>query len=183
MVMLGALLRRYVEGDKEGFRVSAAPMRSSSAFPAHCLRWGACGVIQMQPASGGRESTAMPACMQEAMTAEADSLARTSFGPTMLRAIGRCYVSQVPCSWPHPGSSFQAHSAETCMPEERSISMGLIGVSANSGGDPRGQLLRGLPGGHEVQGPQPEEPDARGRPRAQGASSLIHTCCSSCDSL
>lgn len=33
--------------------------------------------------------------VQEAMTAEADELARTSFGPIMLRAIGRCYVSQV----------------------------------------------------------------------------------------
>ncbi|KAK9917625.1 hypothetical protein WJX75_006600 [Coccomyxa subellipsoidea] len=50
VVMLNALLRRYVEGDEQGFR--------------------------------------------EAMVAEADSLARTPFGPTMLRAIGRTYRSQ-----------------------------------------------------------------------------------------
>ncbi|CAL8463305.1 g2839 [Coccomyxa elongata] len=50
VVMLNALLRRYVEGDVEGFR--------------------------------------------EAMTAEADSLAQTPFGPTMLRAIGQTYRSQ-----------------------------------------------------------------------------------------
>ncbi len=33
-------------------------------------------------------------CAQEAMIAEADSLAQTPFGPTMLRAIGRTYRSQ-----------------------------------------------------------------------------------------
>ena len=35
--------------------------------------------------------------MQEAMSAEADSLARTSCGPTILQTIGRCYISQVCC--------------------------------------------------------------------------------------
>ncbi|EIE18163.1 DnaJ-domain-containing protein [Coccomyxa subellipsoidea C-169] len=50
VVMLNALLRRYVEGDEQGFR--------------------------------------------EAMVAEADSLAQTPFGPTMLRAIGGTYRSQ-----------------------------------------------------------------------------------------
>ena len=39
------------------------------------------------------------------MAAEADELARTSFGPTMLRAIGRCYVSQV------AGGTRHAHNA------------------------------------------------------------------------
>jgi hypothetical protein len=76
------------------------------------------------------------------MAAEADSLARTSFGPTMLRAIGRCYISQVPCSCPLWGFG-NLIQAMVCKPKEPTMFACVVTGKfiAHAGGDPPGQLL------------------------------------------
>jgi hypothetical protein len=123
--MLNALLRRYVEGDQEGFKVYFL-FSSAEDFPfsmviipilpselKHTLCWkGLCFYLEASVShipslplrSNHHGDSEAAACLverervigplQEAMTAEADSLAKTPFGPVMLKAIGRTYVSQ-----------------------------------------------------------------------------------------
>ena len=93
MVMLSALLRRYVEGDVEGFQVRATRLDACASHATLSSIFSVSQWLGMRVPLEVAGST--PCVLQAAMTAEADSLAATTFGPTMLRAIGRCYISQV----------------------------------------------------------------------------------------
>ena len=117
-VMLGALLRRWVEGDAEGFLVREAEKNSAlSAARLHTL--GASTPPNRLPLAKAARPAARPvppptvarACrplptpplrrcllplplLQESMTAEAASLVLCSYGDVMLLAIGRAYRAQ-----------------------------------------------------------------------------------------
>ena len=83
VVLLAALLRRYVEGDREGFEV-----RLRAPVCVHVLAFAACSCslstfalhapVWMHP-------------MQASMAVEAAELATASFGDVMLKAIGSVY--------------------------------------------------------------------------------------------
>ena len=93
-MLLAALLRRYVEGDREGFEV-----RARAALRPPCVR--VCVYVQhVQPAPPGllvADCLALPApvCLDESMQAsmavEAAELATASFGDVMLTTIGGVY--------------------------------------------------------------------------------------------
>jgi hypothetical protein len=103
---LGALLRRYVEGDAEGFEVGVG--RRGGGGPAAGAFFAAdeAGPGSPSPAAGGLAALAHPLphpptpparplpAPQHSQRAEAARLADASFGDTLLHCIGQVYASQ-----------------------------------------------------------------------------------------
>lgn len=100
-IMLGALLRRWVEEDYQGFKVRhpephckplalAAPSchvysNNSKLMSGICM-YSICPILHCL--------LRVPYFLQESMAAEAAELANASFGEVMLHAVGRVYEAQ-----------------------------------------------------------------------------------------
>lgn len=93
--MLTALLRRWVEGDEQGFKVPARA-ELGRLFETRRCRCRACFTYWKHSPRGGAVLTCCPWLPQEAMHAEAHMLVDTSYGSLLVGAAGNLALQWAP---------------------------------------------------------------------------------------